>query len=400
MKIRIAQMDMGLFTAVLVMLGFGIVLVYSSSFALAQLKFGGADFFLARQSVRALLAIACFMVFVNVDYHFWGRISNLVYVFAVIMLLAVLFLPVSHVINGARRWISLGPLSFQVSDFARMALVLVIARSCEKVGAAIVTIQNFAIMLVKIGVICLLILVEPNMSTAVVLATVTLAMMFLSGARFTHIGLLFLAALPAALILILKTPYRMRRLMAFLHSSGSKESVGYQTYQSLIGLGNGGFFGVGLGKGEQKYFYLPEPHTDFAISILGEEIGFFGLMIVISLFVFIIYRGMKAALHAPDKMGQLLAFGFTMTIAMYTIIHASVGSGLIPTTGIPLPFLSYGGMSLVFMMSSMGVVLNISSQSRYGMVSPGTFPSGKSVGPRRKNIIDRIEMRKHQQRRA
>lgn len=378
MKIRIAQMDMGLFTAILVMLGFGIVLVYSSSFALAQLKFGGADFFLARQSVRALLAIAFFMVFVNVDYHFWGRISNLIYVMAILMLLAVLFLPVSHVINGAKRWISLGPLSFQVSDFARMALVLVIARGCEKAGAEIEKIQTFAKMLVKIGAVCLLILVEPNMSTAVVLGAVTLAMIFLSGARITHIGLLVVAALPVIVVLILKTPYRMRRLLAFLHGSGSKDSVGYQTYQSLIGLGNGGFFGVGLGKGEQKYFYLPEPHTDFAISILGEEIGFFGLMLVISLFVFIIYRGMQAALHAPDKMGQLLAFGFTMTIAMYTIIHASVGSGLIPTTGIPLPFLSYGGMSLVFMMSSMGIVLNISSQSRYGLGSPAKFQTGKS----------------------
>jgi cell division protein FtsW len=378
MKIKIAQMDMGLFTAVLVMLGFGIVLVYSSSFALAQLKYGGADFFLARQSIRALLAIAFFTIFINVDYHFWGRISNLIYVIAIMMLLAVLFLPVSHVINGARRWISLGPLSFQVSDFARMALVLVIARGCEKAGAEIEKIQTFIKMLVKIGAVCLLILVEPNMSTAVVLGVVTLAMIFLSGARITHIGLLFVAALPVIVVLILKTPYRMRRLLAFLHSSGSKDSVGYQTYQSLIGLGNGGLFGVGLGKGEQKYFYLPEPHTDFAISILGEEIGFLGLMLVISLFVFIIYRGMQAALHAPDKMGQLLAFGFTMTIAMYAIIHASVGSGLIPTTGIPLPFLSYGGMSLVFMMSSMGIVLNISSQSRFGLNTPGKFQTGKS----------------------
>ncbi len=279
MKNRLGQMDMGLFTAVLVMLGFGIVLVYSSSFALAEQKFGGADFFLARQSIRALLAIVFFMVFVNVDYHFWGKISNLIYVIAVVLLLAVLFLPVSHAINGARRWISLGPLTFQVSDFARMALILAIARSCEKSGSEIERFKTFLILLSKIGIICFLILIEPNMSTAVVLGIVALSMMFLSGARVAHIVSLFLAAIPVIVLLIINTPYRMRRFNAFLHGSGAKENVGYQTFQSLIGLGHGGLFGVGLGKGEQKFFYLPEPHTDFAISILGEEIGFVGLLL-------------------------------------------------------------------------------------------------------------------------
>jgi cell division protein FtsW len=378
MRSRMAQMDMGLFTALLVMLGFGIVLVYSSSFALAQQRYGGSDFFLARQSIRALIAIACFMIFINVDYHFWGKISNLVYVLAIMMLFAVLFLPVSHSINGARRWINLGPIAFQVSDFARMALVLAIARNCEKVGSEIQNLKIFSILLVKIGAICLLILAEPNMSTAVVLGVVVLTMMFLSGAKIGHIVTLFLAMVPVVIVLILKTPYRMRRLLGYLH--GTKENVGYQTYQSLIGLGNGGLFGVGLGKGEQKYFYLPEPHTDFAISILGEEIGFVGLLMVISLFVFIVYRGMKAALHAPDKMGQLMAFGFSTIIALYCIVHISVGSGLIPTTGIPLPFLSYGGMSLVFMMSSMGIVLNISSQSRHGLVQSNKINYEKAYG--------------------
>jgi len=234
-------------------------------------------------------------------------------------------------------------------------------------------------LLVKIGVACGLILIEPNMSTAVVLGTVTIAMIYLSGAKIAHIGSLVLAAIPVAILLVLKTPYRMRRLLAFMNGSGSKENVGYQTYQSLIGLGNGGLFGAGLGKGEQKYFYLPEPHTDFAIAILGEEIGFIGLLCVIALFVYIIWRGMHAALHAPDKMGQLMAFGFTMVVAMYALIHACVGSGLIPTTGIPLPFLSYGGMSIVFMMVSMGIVLNISSQSQHNVVAPHKFKRGRAI---------------------
>jgi cell division protein FtsW len=375
MNNQMAKMDMGLFAAILVMLGFGLVLVYSSSFALAQMKFGGADYFLANQAIRAVLAIGCFMIFINVDYHFWGKISKLTYIMAVILLVIVLVDPGSHAVNGARRWISLGFVRFQVSDFGRMALILLVARNCEEAGSEIVKFSYFMKLLVKIGIVCSLILVEPNMSTAVVLGIVCLAMMFLSGAKFTHIISLFLAFIPVAALLILNTPYRRRRLMGYLHGSSGNEAVTYQTFQSLIGLGHGGIFGVGLGKGDQKFFYLPEPHTDFAFSILGEEIGFVGLVIVMSIFAFIIYRGMRAALHAPDKMGQLMAFGFTMVVAMYMLIHAAVGTGMIPTTGIPLPFLSYGGMSLIFMVSSMGIVLNISSQTKFSSVQKRNFHS-------------------------
>jgi cell division protein FtsW len=177
-------------------------------------------------------------------------------------------------------------------------------------------------------------------------------------------------------------PHSRRRLIEFLQRNdhvntigNHAQTMGYQAYQSLIGLGNGGLFGVGIGKGEQKFFYLPEPHTDFVISILGEEIGFIGLMVVVAAFAFVVYRGMNIARRAPDKTGQLMAFGFTFTIALYALLHAAVAVGLLPTTGIPLPFISYGGMSLVFMLCSMGIVLNISSQSTYGMFAGGVNPS-------------------------
>ena len=361
---RMARMDIGLFTALLVMLGFGIVFVYSSSFALAQYRFGGSDFFLARQAIRALLAIGSFMLFINIDYHVWGRLSNLIYLIAVILLISVLLLPESYAINGAKRWISLGGIRFQVSDFARMALILILARGCEKAGTEL---KNWSVLmryLILLGLICGLVLLEPDFSTSLILAVIGLTILFMSGARFFHLASLVMAFVPAAALLVLRTPYRRARLMGFLQMSSRKDDLGYQAYQSLIGLGNGGLFGVGIGKGEQKFFYLPEPHTDFAISIMGEEIGFVGLSIIMAIFLFIVWRGMKIALQAPDKMGQLMAFGFTLIIAIYVLIHASVGTGLIPTTGVPLPFLSYGGMSLVFMMSSMGILLNISSQVR------------------------------------
>ncbi len=362
-------MDMGLFVALLLMLGFGIVLVYSSSFALAEQRFGGSEFFFSRQMVRALLALAGFMVFINVDYHVWGRMSNMGYVIAVVLLVVVLMLPDSGAINGAKRWLSIGPFKFQVSDFARMALILFIARHAEQAGAEIKKYQVYLKLVGQIMIVCLLIVKEPSFSVAAILGLIGITMVFMAGARVMHLFGLVLVALPAAVWVAVKMHHSSDRIHDFLQSRESIHVLGYQTYQSLIGLGNGGLFGVGIGKGEQKFFYLPEPHTDFVLSILGEEIGFIGLMIVVAVFAFIVYRGMKIALQAPDKTGQLLAFGFTFTIAIDALLHACVAVGLLPTTGVPLPFISYGGMSLVFMVCSMGIVLNISSQSRYGMVA-------------------------------
>jgi cell division protein FtsW len=362
-----ARIDFGLFCVVLLMLGFGIVIVYSSSFALAQWRFGGSDFFLSRQTVRALLALASFMFFINVDYHIWGKLGNIIYLFSVILLVTVLVHPASQEINGARRWISIGPVNFQVSELARMALIMVLARNCEKAGPEIKKWPVLMRCLVLTGIMCVLILVEPNYSTSFLLGLTAMAILFLSGANILHLAGIIVSIIPVAILLVLKTPYRFARIQGFIKMSSEQEGLSYQATQSVIGLGNGGLFGVGIGKGAQKFFYLPEPHTDFAISIIGEEIGFIGLMILLAMFVFIVYRGLKISLHAPDKLGQIMAFGFTFVVASYTLTHIFVGTAMMPTTGIPLPFLSYGGMSLVFMMSSMGILLNISSQVRYGL---------------------------------
>jgi len=357
------NIDWPLFAAILLMLGFGIVLVYSSSFALSQNKYGGPDYFLARQSIRALFGIACFMICVNVDYHRWGNMSGFAYLISIALLAALFVLPSHHAINGARRWLTVGPLQFQVSDFARIALIIFLARKCEEAGGEIRRLTMVVKLLAVVGVMCVLVLVEPNFSTAAIMVGIALAILFVSGANLLHLGAIVLSAIPAAVILVLVAPYRLRRLTGFLDRSGHQHDIGYQSFQSLVGLGNGGLFGVGLGKGEQKFFYLPEPHTDFIVSILGEEIGFIGLLAIGAVLAFIVYRGMRVAFRAPDRMGQIMAFGFSAAIAIYAIVNASVASGLIPTTGVPMPFLSYGGMSLIFTMASMGVVLNISSRS-------------------------------------
>jgi cell division protein FtsW len=363
MNVQRENMDWPLFAAILLMLGFGIVLVYSSSFALSQNKYGGPDYFLSRQSIRALFGIACFMVCINVDYHRWGRLSGVAYLLSVALLAALFVLPSHHAINGARRWLSLGPLQFQVSDFARIALILFLARKCEEAGSELRRFKTVVKLLAITAIICALVLAEPNFSTAAIIGGIALAILFISGANFMHLGAIALSAIPAAVVLVLVAPYRLRRLKIFMDHSGHANDVGYQSFQSLVGLGNGGLFGVGLGKGEQKFFYLPEPHTDFIVSILGEEIGFIGLLAIGAVLAFIVYRGMRIASRAPDRMGQVMAFGFTSAVAIYAIVNASVASGLIPTTGVPMPFLSYGGMSLIFTMSSMGIVLNISGRS-------------------------------------
>ena len=364
MKNRLGTFDMTVFITTLALMGFSIVLVYSSSFAMAQQKFGGTDFFLSRQLFRVMLSLVCFVAFINIDYHVLAKYYRIFFVLALIMLLVVLFMPS---VNGAHRWIPLGFIRFQASEFAAMALVLFLAARLEAMGTAITEFKQYVSLLAAIGVMCLLVVVEPNFSTALILGSVGLAIVFMAGARFWHISALLLSLLPLGAAVALAAPYRRHRIMNYLHhGSIQAKSVGYQVYQSILGLGNGGLFGVGLGRGEQKYFFLPEPHTDFIFSIIGEELGFLGLLAILGIFAMILYRGLKIATYAPDRLGQLLAFGLTFELSLYVIIHAAVNVGLIPTTGVPLPFFSYGGMSLLFTASSMGILVNISSQSQYG----------------------------------
>ncbi|MBD3391245.1 MAG: putative lipid II flippase FtsW, partial [Chitinivibrionales bacterium] len=358
------RIDFGILICTLLLLGFGVVLVYSSSFPLAQQRFGGADFFLARQVVRALLGVVCFIVFINIDYHVLCRYSHVLFISALALLVLVLAMPESMAVNGAKRWIHVGFMRFQVSEFARIALIVALARQFEELGDRIREGRVLMQQIFRILLVCGLIVLEPDFSTALLLAVISFALLFVAGASIWHLSGLGLAVIPAVLLAIASTPYRRERILGFLHMSNHKQDIGYQAYQALIGLGNGGLFGVGLGGAERKLFFLPEPHTDFVFSILGEEIGFVGGLIVLGIFAFMLYRGMRIALRAPDKAGQLMAFGITFALGAYVVLHAAVNIGLVPTTGVPLPFLSYGGMSLVFTLSSMGILLNISSQAR------------------------------------
>jgi cell division protein FtsW len=369
-------MDMGLFIATLALLGIGIVLVYSSSFAVAHRNFGGSDFFLFRQLTRALIALVCFTFFINIDYHKWGKYCGVIFIAAVALLLYLFFLPDSYAINGAKRWITLFGVRFQVSDFARMALIMMLAKKCGEENVDFGNWRTLIRFYVYIGIIAVLVILEPDFSTTMIILATTFGILFVAGAKVIHLLATAALAVPVAVVMVLRTPYRMRRLLGHLNLEERSGDLGYQVTQSLLGFGRGGVFGAGLGKGEQKYFYLPEPHTDFILSTLGEEFGFVGVMIVFLIFAFIVYRGFRISLKAPDRMGQLMAFGFTFVIALYLLVHSAVGTGLVPPTGVPMPFLSYGGMSLIFTMSSMGILLNISSQIDHGAV-PATAPAAR-----------------------
>ncbi len=225
--------------------------------------------------------------------------------------------------------------------------------------------------------------IEPDFSTAALLGLLTLTLLYAGGARLVHVAGVVLVSLPAAAMVMLAAPYRRERVLSYFNMSDKTEKVGYQAQQALIGLGNGGLFGAGLGQGTQKYFYLPEPHTDFAFSILGEEIGLVGLVLVLLVFAFIVYRGFRIAVHAPDKTGQIMAFGVSLVLALYVLIHAAVNVGLAPTTGVPLPLLSYGGVSIVLTMAGLGILLNISSQVRPAPASAPASALTRSRGGRR-----------------
>lgn len=361
---KTASFDWIVLIVALLLFSCGIVCVYSSSFAIAQMHRGNASFFLLQHAVRGGLALILLYFFIHIDYHLISRTGNLLYVVSILLLGYLLLQPESAAINGAKRWLSIGSTRFQVSEMARIALILYLARQSEKLGEKITEMRTYIIQLVKIGLMCLLILLEPNFSTAAILGLTGMLMLFVGGARMKHIAMTVGLMIPAAVITALSSSYRYKRVASFLNLSGAHETQSYQIGQSLIGLGNGGLWGTGIGAGQQKYFFLPEPHTDFIFAILGEEVGFIGLVVVLALFCLLLFRGIRIAFAAPDRMGQMLGFGIVITIAVYLLLHASVNIGIVPTTGVPMPFLSYGGMSLIFTMGSIGVLLNISMHAK------------------------------------
>lgn len=362
--------DRWLFFTTLALCLIGAVMVFSASAVMAQSTYHNAYGFFVRQFAALLLGVGAMVALARVDYHKLRQPAVIFTSLGLILLalLAVLFLDRSH---ATHRWVRLGPASLQPSEFAKIAVVLYLAwflemRRQSKSYGVNDPLHTLAPALGPVLALVLLVLLEPDMGTSIMIFLIALAMLFEAGLSLRYAAGVVLAALPAVYLLIVRVPYRYNRLMAFLHPDADPQGGGFQLLQSLIAVGSGGFAGVGLMGSRQKLFYLPEAHTDFIFAVLCEELGFLGGMVVLALFVIYAWRGIRTALAAPDDFGRLLALGATVLVVGQALINLSVVLGLMPTKGIPLPFISYGGSSLVVMLVATGILLNISQYADQG----------------------------------
>ena len=349
-----------LFLIIFILVCVGIVMIYSASAIYADARSGDSLFYLKRHLIY--LAIGFFMMFfaMSLDLARLQRYAKPLLGVAIMLLVMVLIPHIGREISGAKRWFRVGPVNFQPSEFAKVALIIYLADVISRKGNLI---KDFfrgyvPIMLVVRSVVGL-VLLEPDLGTAVTISVITLVLLFVGGARIGHILFVFLASIPALAVLIFSAPYRRRRILAFLNPWADKQGVGFQIIQSFVALGSGGLIGVGLGQSRQKLFYLPASHTDFIFSIIGEELGFLGAAAIITLFLLFVWQGMKIVFKAPDTFQRILSMGVVALIAFEVIINIGVTAGAFPTKGLPLPFISYGGSGLIFHLTAIGLLLNV-----------------------------------------
>jgi cell division protein FtsW len=341
----------------------GVIFVYSSSFAIALAHFDDINYFFFRQIFAATLGLGALIFFMSVDYHRLRVFSPIIMLAAVVSLAAVLF--IGNDAYGAKRWIDFGPMPFQPSEFAKLALIIYISAWLASYRRDLTSFgSGFMPFIFAVGVVAALIMMEPDTGTTAVIVATTLALFFIAGGSLIHVVTLGCTALVAGVLLILTEGYRAERLLAFTSAETDPDGLGFQTLQLLIALGSGGLEGLGLGVSRQKFFYIPGAHTDGIFAIIGEEVGFIGAMIVIGLFVYLVYRGFRVAMRAHDDFGTYLALGVTCWIAFQTLVNLGGITRSIPLTGIPLPFVSYGGSSLIMVMAGIGVLLSVSRYSR------------------------------------
>ncbi|HIT77753.1 MAG TPA: putative lipid II flippase FtsW [Candidatus Limihabitans stercoravium] len=355
------KVDKILLFSVAALVVIGLVFVYSASFYTAELSYGNRYFFLIKQLTGAIVGAVALtvMCFVKVDLL---KRFYIVGVIVSVVLLALVFVPGIGVENyGAKRWIGFGSFSFQPSEIAKFAFVLFSA--CHLSGRLKGRFTSYIPTIVVGGVFCLLIIAEPNMSVTMCMGGVMMSMLFVGGMKGKHFAAMIVPCVALVPVLILMEPYRLLRLLAFLDPWASPKDEGYQLIQSLYALGSGGFFGVGLFNSRQKYRFLPFAESDFIFSVIGEETGVFGCLIVMTLFCIVIWRGVRIAVNARDRFRCYLASGITAVIAIQTMINFAVVTGSIPPTGLPLPFISYGGTSLVVFMTAIGVLLALSREN-------------------------------------
>ncbi len=359
--------DPVLLAAIFGLVGFGLVMVYSSSAITAQDKLGDGFFFLKRQAFAAALGLVAMAVSMKLGYRRMARLAYPLLVIAVILLIAVLIPGIGTRVGGAKRWLRFPGVSIQPAEIAKVAWVVYLSYSLAKKREKV---ANFSIgFLPHLGLAgfpVLLCMLEPDFGSSVALLFLMFVMLFAAGAKLSYLVGSVLLAIPFAYTAIATSEYRMKRITAFLDPWANRQGSGYQVAESLMSIGSGGTTGLGLGDGRQKLFFLPEAHTDFIFAIIGEELGLVGVAALIGLYGLVIWRGIRAALNAPEPFGTYLGLGVTALIGFQAVVNMSVAMGLVPTKGLTLPFISYGGSSLIVLMGAAGLLLSISGASEGG----------------------------------
>ena len=357
------KFDYKLFISVIILSFFGCIMIYSSSNIWANFKFNNPFKYFVNQFLFFILGIISMLILSKIDYKIYKKKSNLILLICFILLVLVLIPGIGIVRNGSRSWFGVAGFGIQPSEAAKIGLVIFISKYLSNNYEITNDIKKGIIpILFIIGIFFTLIMLEPDFGTAMVITISLIALIFISKVKisfFVKIGLLGLLGIIG---LIIVAPYRMARIVSFLNPWSDPLGSGFQIIQSLYAIGPGGLFGMGLGSSIQKHFYLPEPQTDFIFSIISEELGFLGVLIISLLFVFIFYRCIKITLNTKDLFGKFLSFGLSFMLIFQTILNLCVVIGVVPVTGVTLPFISYGGSLLLVSMISIGIILNISKK--------------------------------------
>jgi len=355
---------MWLFGVAVVLLSAGVVMVYSASAIVAADRFQDPYFFLKKQLFWALLGAVAMLVAVRVDYRHLEKLMVPVLIVAAVLLVLVLVPPFGQAINGTRRWIRFGVVSFQPAELAKLALVIYLAAFVARRQEELTDVRRGLLPpLLVAGAFAALVFVQPDLGNCLTLIALTFGLLYLAGAPMRYLGWALAPAVPLLVIAIYAAPYRWRRMTAFWDPWSDARGSGFQIIQSWLAFGNGGLLGQGIGGSRQKLFYLPESHTDFIFAVVGEELGFVGATAFVALFAVLIWRGLRIGLRTSEPFGAYLALGITLLIATQVLVNLGVVTGLLPTKGLPLPFISFGGSALLMTMVSTGVLLNISQHA-------------------------------------
>ena len=364
--IKSNQSDKKLFYAILALIVFGLIMIASAGVAYSRTRFGDSYYFFKHQLFYGVLP-GFLMLYIcqKINYNFWKKIAFLFFAASVFFLILVFIPGFESRIYGASRWLKLGAFSFQPSEMLKLSIIIYLAAWLESRTEKIKDFyEGLMPFLAIVGLISFLLIKQPDIGTLSVIILIAMSIFFISGAKISHIFFIAAAGMAALFALVKLESYRMNRFLVFLHPEIDPKGIGYQINQALLALGSGGIFGVGLGHSFQKFNYLPEPVGDSIFAIIGEELGIIGTVFLVILFVFFVVRGLRIAQNAPDRFSKLAAVGIVAWVVSQAFINMAAISGLMPLTGIPLPFISYGGTSIIFLMMGIGILLNISKYAK------------------------------------